>query len=441
LGRLDCQYRISGLGVSKALFIIAALVCATPALWVWDQLIIQGLIAGVAAVALALVAATLRPSETGFLISTIRPMAVVAAIPPLWILIQVLPLRWLAHPIWTSLATALGQPIIGTISIEPSASVIALGHYLSLVTIAFVSAAVAVDRDRAEWLLFALTGATAAIGFILLADELIRSGADLSPFKMAEAINCAVLGLIVATVTCIRTVERYESRRASPFRSIRLLIATFIASLTALLACVLTLAWVGSRQTSLAAACGFTVLVCVMILRRVRLGAWYVTTIVATTFAIGVLLVAPQRTETSRSFLLAFAVSPGGMSERMLEDAPLVGSGAGTFAALAPIYRQIDETTLDPVASTAAANFAIELGQPILWSFAVAAILLIIILLRASLRRGRDSFYPAMGGACLIATMLLALADAGLLGTSTGLVAATMLGLAIAQSRGRTAAA
>ena len=62
------------------------------------------------------------------------------------------------------------------------------------------------------------------------------------------------------------------------------------------------------------------------------------------------------------------------MNERMLEDAPLLGTGAGTFAALAPIYREMDDQSYSSTASTAAAAFAIELGRPLLWLIAAAAL-------------------------------------------------------------------
>jgi hypothetical protein len=84
----------------------------------------QGLIAGIVAVALA-TARALQPGEAGFLISVVRLTAAVAAVPVLWVLIQVLPLRALAHPIWMNAETALGHPIAGTISVDPGASVIA----------------------------------------------------------------------------------------------------------------------------------------------------------------------------------------------------------------------------------------------------------------------------------------------------------------------------
>ena len=47
----------------------------------------------------------------------------------------------------------------------------------------------------------------------------------------------------------------------------------------------------------------------------------------------------------------------------MLKDAPLVGMGAGTFTALVPIYRAIDDPLNSSEASTMAATFTIELGR------------------------------------------------------------------------------
>ena len=108
-------------------------------------------------------------------------------------------------------------------------------------------------------------------------------------------------------------------------------------------------------------------------------------------------------------------------------------------AALAPIYREIDDPPSGPVAATTAATFAIELGKPMLWLITLAAAAFSIFLFRASLHRGRDFFYSAMGGSCLITLLLLAFTNAGLLGTATELIFAAAIGLAVAQSKSRTA--
>jgi hypothetical protein len=68
-----------------------------------------------------------------------------------------------------------------------------------------------------------------------------------------------------------------------------------------------------------------------------------------------------------------------------------------------------------------------------------AAVAGIVVLHRASLQRGRDSFYPAMAGAALTTLLLSAFTNAGLLGNATGLIAAAAVGLGFTQSKSRTA--
>ena len=89
-------------------------------------------------------------------------------------------------------------------------------------------------------------------------------------------------------------------------------------------------------------------------------------------------------------------------------------------------------------APTAAAAAAIELGTPLLWFIAAATIGAIVVLFRASLQRGRDSFYATAGAACLLTLLLLGFINAGLLGMGTAMITAAAVGLAFAQSRSRS---
>jgi len=396
----------------------------------------QGLLAGIVAVALAITARALRPGETGFLVSIVRPAAVIAAVPALWVVIQVLPLGVLAHPIWKSAETALGHPVAGTISVDPGASIIAVGQYLSIVGVVFLSAAVAVDRQRAEWILFALT----AVG-VALALMLFFRGVEFPMFARAQAIDCVSMGTIVAGAACIRTIERYETRRSS--RSVSVLLWTFVACSTALMICCAVELFGATRETLIATVYGIFALICISLVRRFALGAVSTAAIAAPALGAAILLLAyhPVERGTSVPLALTGASDPSliALNERVLYDAPFVGTGAGTFAALAPIYRQIDDPPPGSTAATAAAAIAIELGKPMFWLITVAAAVSIFILLRTSLRRGRDSFYPAMGGSCLITLLLLSFNNAGLFGTASGLIAAAVIDLAIAQSKSRTA--
>lgn len=421
--------------------ILVALICASPVTLLWDRLMVQGLVAGVAAVALVIAARTLRRDETGFLISVIRRLLLLAAIPAVWVLLQALPLRVLAHPIWQSAETALQRPIAGAISIDPAASIIAFGHYLSVVAVVFLSAAVAVDRKRAEWILFALCAAITIIALMVITQDLFLPGAWLVALAQTQAIDCAGLGTIIAAAACIRAIEHHEMRNAQQ-RPIPIAPQTFVPGTAALAVCGTALALGATPAVIFATACGLLALMCQVIVRRFGLGLLGVAGLAVPALGVAILLVAshPAQRGMSAPFAFAEGSSPAliAQSQRMLDDAPLVGTGAGTFAALAPVYREIDDPPPAPTAATAAGAFAIELGKPMLWLIAAATAGAILVLLGASLRRGRDSFYSAMAGGCLLTLLLLAFTNAGLLGTAPGLIAAAALGLGFAQSKSRT---
>jgi hypothetical protein len=426
--------------VSKVRLIVVLLICASPGVLLWDGLIAQGLVAGIVAAGLVLTARALRPGEAEFLISIIRPAAALAAVPALWILLQALPFGFLANPIWTSAKLALGRSIAGSISVDPAASIIALGQYLTLGAVAFLSAAVAADRVRAEWLLFAMTGVGVVFALLLMAHGLFSPVLEFSTFMNAQAADCAAMGAVIAGVACMRSLERYESRHGRSHGSVPTLLWTLAASGVALVLCVAAVIFEEPPEVLFATACGVVIIGWIIVVRRFRLGAWGVVPFVVVVSSVALLVFSTHPVERGQSALLAFAASSSEavVSQRMLKDAPLVGTGAGTFAALIPVYRAIDDPPGSSEAATAAATFAIELGRPLLWLFVLAIAASTLIFLRAALLRGRDSFYPAMGGGCLVTLGLLIFMNAGLLGNATGLIVAVMFGLSTAQSKSRT---
>jgi hypothetical protein len=428
-----------GFDMSKVRDIILALTYASPLILLWDGLITQGLVAGIVAAALMITAVRLRPNETEFFISIIRPLAAIAAVPALWMVIQLLPLRPLAHPVWASAEVALGHPLAGAISVDLGASLIALGKYLSFAAVALVSAAIAVDRQRAEWLLFAVIAATTLVALIVIGYDLF-SGLRYLRFSIAQGIDCAAVGTIIAGAAIIRTIERREIRHSSA-SALDLLLSTTTSS-TALAISSLALLVNGARAVFFAVACGLAILVCARMIRGFGRAAWGFLLIAVLVTIAALLLVAITPVERGANLLLAFATSPSASSTalavRMLSDAPPVGTGAGTFSALAPIYREMDDPPTDPVAATAAAVVSIELGASVFWLIVTATVGSIFFLVITSLQRGRDSFYSAMGAGCLATLLLLAFTNLGVLGTPTSLIAAVTLGLAFAQSKSRS---
>jgi len=431
--------------VSHARLILVVLICAAPAILLFDGPIVHGVLAGVAAVGLAVVSRMMRPVETQFFLTFAKPAAMLAAIPALWMFIQVLPLPFLAHPIWTSTQTGIGHPIAGTISIDIGAGVMALGFYLTIVAVAFWSAAVAVDRQRAEWILFALVAATALIGLMVVASTLFRLpyfDSTTALFKRTQAIDGVAMGVIIAAAAGVRTLERYETRRTSPTRSVSVLLWTFAACAASLTICIAALIMSAPISALVATIYGATAFMSVVLIRRLGFGSWAIVAIALSAIAIAGLLAANEPGLRTKSLTLAFATeSPAALTEfsqRILDDAPLKGTGAGTFAAIAPIYRDIGDRTTLSTASTGAAAVAIELGRPMLWLIVATMVLSITSLLRAALQRGRDSFYPTAGASCLITLLFLSFMNAGVLGSGAAMIAAATLGLAIAQSKSRT---
>ena len=65
-------------------------------------------------------------------------------------------------------------------------------------------------------------------------------------------------------------------------------------------------------------------------------------------------------------------------------------------------------------------------------------VVMLFLLLRGALQRGRDSYYPAAGAGCVIILMLEAFCDDSLFGTTVVICTMVALGLGFAQSVSRT---
>jgi len=426
---------------------LAVLILTTPVTLIFDGPIIHGLVTAVAAVLVAIVAVRVRPGEAGFLSTVIRPMAIVAAVPALWMLVQVLPLKTvgLAHPIWESAAAALRRPLAGSISIDPGATLISLARYLSAAAIAFVATAVAVDRRRAEWVLFALTAATTLIALMVLAAGpggftfLSNSNGGLAA---NAATDSATLGVILAAAAALHTLERGKTQRTDRGESTIWFWPVFVACLVAIAICASAVIVGATSQTYFSVACGVATLAVAIVIRRFAFGPWGYSAIVAIALVVAIAAIALQPDIRTVGLTLAFATHAPppliAITEHVLAGTSWAGTGAGTFAAILPIYRGIDELAAGPMAPTAAAAIAVELGRPFLWAIVMAAIALAVTLLRGSLQRGRDSLYSAAGASCIVTVTLLAFGNAGLFSTPVLIIAAAVVGIAIAQRKSRT---
>jgi len=421
--------------------ILALLIVATPLIIIFDGRITHGLIALVVALSVAIIALRIRTGEAGFLSSAFSAVAIVSAIPALWMLVQILPLKavGLANPIWENATSALGGSLGGSISIDPGATLIALVQYLSMVAVAIVAGAVAIDRHRAEGLLFILTASTTLIALMFLATRLgmftFPNSGQVTAIGNAATV-CMVLGVILGLTGLFRTVERWQARanrRESP-GWIRLVFAGYFFSIAL---CFLVLATTATSQSFFALVCGIATLFIVIAIRHFHLGRWGYAAIVA------IAVVTFQPAIQTLGLLLAFSSHAPRplitLTQRVLAETSWTGTGAGTFAALLPIYRDLDEMGTGTVAPNALVAIAIEMGRPFLLASLVAAITLIVIFLHGAVQRGRDSFYSTAGASCGVTITLLAFGNAALFNPAVTIITAAVVGMALAQTKSRSA--
>jgi hypothetical protein len=435
--------------VNFARLILICLIYAVPAVLLIDGSIIQGIVAITLSVGIAVVAGTIRQGEADFLLTVIRPIVGFAIIVALWGLFQLLPLKsvGLAHPIWQSAEQALGYPVSGSISIDPGATLLALGQYLSTLAVALLAAAVAVNRERAESVLSALMGATALVAVVMIGHDALGFNflnEDNGSSARAQARTSIALGVIFSVAALMRTFERYDTSHVRLERSVTTPVRTFVACATALTFCLIGLALDLTLNLMFIVTYGVGSLLAVVAIRRIGLGFWGCLAIGAAASLVAITTITSHPIIRMVDLSLAFASNKPealiSITQRILADAPWTGTGAGTFAALLPIYQQAGEIVTHVVAPTAASKIAIELGRPMLWAIVIIVIFEIVVLLRGALQRGRDSFYPAAGASSLILLLLWSFCDNGVLGSPVHICAAAILGLATAQCKSRTAA-
>lgn len=195
-----------------------------------------------------------------------------------------------------------------------------------------------------------------------------------------------------------------------------------LASMIAFCLCLVAILMCADIAILLAALLGVGTLAAVFAIRNWRLGPWGQAGIAAVSAVVlaGLITTMPGKPDSD-------------LTRRMLSDGRWAGTGAGSFEALLPIYA--DEAQPSAVESPpAAAKIVVEMGRPFLWLTVISALSVAIILIRRSLRRGRDYVYSSAAAGCAVATLVSLFSSAGILTLTASLVAGATLGLGIGQS-------
>ena len=419
-----------------AFIILTSLIALLPALMMVDGILASGIVSAIVAIAMMTTALAPNTSELNRFSRLLAPTAFIALfIPCLWMLLQVLPIptRSPANPVWVSASTALDKPFVGAMSLDIGATLLSLARYCAILATAFITAIVTLNRQRAENVLSLLTGTAA-----LIAAELI--GYDLGYLRFpgyerlgerADAMNIAVIGFILSCATTIRAYEHLDSTQHRKSRMMAMLAAS--ASMAALFICLSAILISADSVSFLATLFGTGVLFAVLAIRRWRLGPLGQAGIaaLAAVAVFGFFAVVPAKKDADPTLALS---TQGQISstERMLSDAKWGGSGAGSFEALLPIYRDTADSLEIP---TAAATIAIEMGRPFLWTCVIVALMGASTVFRRALLRGRDYVYSSAGAGCIIALLISLFANDGILGLTPSLMISVVCGLAFAQSK------
>jgi hypothetical protein len=181
-----------------------------------------------------------------------------------------------------------------------------------------------------------------------------------------------------------------------------------------------------------------------MATRRLGFGPWVAETIAAATIGvvISIVIAIVEKQTGSGSALVRYALqsqsSAISMTQRIVDDTGWLGAGAGTFELLLPIYGASSGDSFGTRVPTAAAQIVVELGWVALAVIFIMAMVVLFLLLRGALQRGRDSFYPAAGAGCIVALTLEAFCDDSLFNTAVLVCAVAALGLGVAQRMSRT---
>jgi hypothetical protein len=435
-----------------ACYALLALVGSTPILLFLDARWLDAVIEIYSATTLAMVALSLRRGEAGHWIKTIRLPLALAAVPALWMLIQLLPIPIgsVSKSIWQSAAAALGVSLLPSITIDPGLTLMAFCRYASLIAVTAAAAAIAIDRQNAEKLLIALGCAASAIALVWLARIVVSDRAASQPNGLdAAAVTGSIYGIVLFSAMVIlfvdRQLDRTSRRDASPP-----FVGVMVGIAVGFIICSMPSLMIRSHAI-FAAGCGLVPLLIVQFVRRIGFDWRAGATMGAIAFVGAAVIISTSAVPSSKELATRYASQASAdqisIVDRVINEVGATGSGAGTFAAIYKLYAPQDPndkqafealiSTPATVPPTAASQISVELGQPALWTIVLLILMIVLRCAHGSFIRGRDSFYPVAGAGVGIATLVLMFCDGGLANLATSVLLAATIGLALAQSMSR----
>ena len=262
--------------MSSTLILLLCLVTASPVFLVFDTPMASLLLTLWTAVMLGITGMYVRSTEAEHVWKTVRILVPLAAVPAIWMVVQMLPTPFLAHPIWQSAAAAFDASLSGKISADPGLTFQALLHYLTLLGIALTALCVAIDRRRAHHVLRALVAVTGLVtaAFIVISVGEFRPSEGLnSPGLDATFVTICNLGMLLSASLIISAIDQYQIRRqGTPLTGG--MIGEFCVGAAVFVICFATAAKYAPPLAFIAGLCSLLPVFLVAFLRHVRSHGW-----------------------------------------------------------------------------------------------------------------------------------------------------------------------
>ncbi|RXG91934.1 hypothetical protein [Bradyrhizobium zhanjiangense] len=405
-----------------------------PALAVVENLLGPGVLSGVLAAAILAVGLFSTSSTLASFANLLRPLFILAlAAPALWIALQVVPIpfRGLGNQIWATASAALHQPLADRFSVDVRETILALSHYNLVLAVALVTAVVSLDKQRAAQVLYVLVSITAVICIFSIWRNNNPSGSWLAE-QVWTGSTAAALGVLLSTAMAIRAVDQLRRPRRSP-RSPTGPLAILSCAILSLIVSVVAIALCSGSAALIAVLLGVTSILTVVAIRKWFFGLWGRAGVLATATMLFVASFTFIPINRNADLTIALSTQTRAATERMLQDAHPIGTGAGTFIALLPIYGDVGMAAMREQ-PTAAAAVAVEMGRTFLCGLLIVTVISACILFRRALSRNHAYLYPAVGAGGSVSLIILAFAENSLFDLWTSLLVAAVYGLAFAQS-------
>lgn len=427
----------------KVAIILCVLLAAAIPLSQLDSSLATGVAGIMAACCLLAAVIAIRPGEMAFLGSIIGPYLAVSVIPAAWMLLQIIPFAWLAHPVWRSASESLGQPITGSITIDTGATLQAILTYLAGLATCLASTAVAIDPRRARLLANVVVTITATLAVIVAIQFRLSGLTTLSTADASAKLGGTIGAVLIGIPLCLASaLDAWEVRNLSSAALSRPAIRSAMCAVGALAGMASVWACSTGSTAVLAAAAIGSVLI-IYTSRRLGLPLWGSAAISGTLVIILLGVALTSRADPTLPGVVAFSTASNGQiqaTRHMLEGLPWAGVGAGAASALLPTYAELESSTLTPVTASIAATAITELGPILCWLILLAAAFGISSFFAGALDRGRDWSFSTSAAAALVAFVASAFVLPGVSSLATVLLLAVVLGMGIAQrvSRART---